>query len=276
MKHIKLFESFKKEDYYTQVTKVDWNNSIGIEMDKSIYNQIEEFYLHNIKGDGTKLQEDHYINNDEPQIEFLGIKIYLSKIGGGDRRVVSIIQSEDEWFWTWVFNTYENKSEYYKCDQLEGLFNLLNNINDEISINESKMEKDLYDIIPIGKRDSKLRGTRENFTKSEIESIRDLTKQKGLLFTIYPSVDGGYTNSGLNKRMEDNFDVWEEDLKNIKQHIQIIKNSGGVWQKNTNIYKLEDEWFIILINSSYPYSQSKSYLCDSIDGVMNCLDKELI
>ena len=141
--YIKLFESFKKEDYYTQVTKVDWNNFIGIEMDKSIYNQIEEFYLHNIKGDGTKLQEDHYINNDEPQIEFLGIKIYLSKIGGGDRRVVSIIQSEDEWFWTWVFNTYENKSEYYKCDQLEGLFNLLNNINDEISINESKMEKDV-------------------------------------------------------------------------------------------------------------------------------------
>jgi hypothetical protein len=128
---------------------------------------------------------------------------------------------------------------------------------------DEKMEDtDLYDRISISKRDDLIKNKRTDFTKYEIKTIKDYAEKRGQKFVKYPL---------------DLSDQISADISNqIGQRIDIIKNEGSAWQTVQQIYKIEDEWFIIINNlMTYPPS-TKSYICDSIEGLIKCFEKERI
>ena len=102
---------------------------------------------------------------------------------------------------------------------------------------------DLYQRIRIPERNSKLQKI-TNFDKNDINRLKDLVESNNLLFIM--------------------------DSYMSKERIRIT-NKGN--QLGTCINKLEDEWFIVLKNAMVG-GISRSYLCDTLDGVIDCLNKE--
>ena len=134
---------------------------------------------------------------------------------------------------------------------------------------DEKMEDtDLYDRISISKRDDLIKNKRTDFTKYEIKTIKDYAEKRGQRFVKYPL--DLYLQMATDQ-------IFSTDIsKLLGQRIEIIKNEGSVWQTVQTIYKIEDEWFIIINNlMTYPAS-TKSYICDSIEGLIKCFEKERI
>jgi hypothetical protein len=127
---------------------------------------------------------------------------------------------------------------------------------------DEKMDTDLYDRIVVSKRDNLIKNKRTDFTRYEIKTIKDYVEKKGQKFVKYPLDLSDQISADISKQ--------------IGQRIDIIKNQGSVWQTVQQIYKIEDGWFIIINNlMTYPPS-TKSYICDSIEGLINCFEKERI
>ena len=105
-------------------------------------------------------------------------------------------------------------------------------------------ESNLYNRISFQDRNLKLNNDLVNFSKKDINLIKNFIESNNLKLSM------------------DNY------LRN--QRIRINDSSHTL---GTTICKLEDEWFLITINGTMTKS-SKNFICDSIDGVVDCLNKE--
>ena len=116
MKHIKLFESFETDDYYTEITNDE-------------YNFFRDSFISMSKSDSYKLKTvisgDYHIEEkelDEPKISYF----YCREILPGTKfvkvpNIFTIVKVEDDWFLVYI------SDHFYKCDQIDGLIKFLKN-----------------------------------------------------------------------------------------------------------------------------------------------------
>lgn len=120
MKHIKLFEDTQKS--FWQISEEEFENTWDD-------NKFISFDEHDIT-DIQKLEPKAVL---VPKPPFKREKIIIR---GED---IDIHKSDDEWFWVEVLiaegdDVYEdeaNKVDYYKCDQIDGLIDCLQHVNQE-------------------------------------------------------------------------------------------------------------------------------------------------
>jgi hypothetical protein len=107
MRHLKLFEGFDGGEYYQEVSGDDYtsNNIKMIEMSDRVKNQIELWF-----------------SDDPNNTIYYGMGMNVScKLG-----FIYIYELEDEWFD--VFLSGSGNTTFYKCDQLDGLKKLLEDL----------------------------------------------------------------------------------------------------------------------------------------------------
>lgn len=102
-KMIKKFESFKTEDYYQDITILDY---LKLKEKHIYFNKNEISYLKNL---GLEFEPDIIIN-------------FLDRSGNFIHG--SLHKLEDEWF---LFRNWQN--DCFKCDQLEGVKKLLKDLH---------------------------------------------------------------------------------------------------------------------------------------------------
>ena len=100
MKWIKLFEGFNTEDYYKEITYLEYCNSDGVNFEQKYYDKLNRYYRDEVFRDGDD--------------------ILMVKSG----YYVNIYQTDDEWFLVYM-RTPSDEFYYFKCDQYEGLIKCL-------------------------------------------------------------------------------------------------------------------------------------------------------
>lgn len=108
MKHLKMFEGFSREDYYTVVPS-----------------EYDELVLMRFSPKELSLIKDKLIGFHLSELSAYGV--LAKEFNGSFWLSISIKKSEDEWFYV---SKVENKitETRYKCDQLEGLLKCIDDI----------------------------------------------------------------------------------------------------------------------------------------------------
>ena len=136
MRHIKLFESFNQEDYYIEVNSSEFNSSeFEVVHDPDFFNSKELDILKSISnrktmwsslGDtkGWQLvplsQCFGFFTKDDGSGYYVGVEHPIFSL--------LIEKGKDEYFWVRLsFGSIISNFHYYKCDQFEGLIQLLKN-----------------------------------------------------------------------------------------------------------------------------------------------------
>jgi len=112
MIHIKLFEGFETDDYYTEITHEE-------------YNLMRDSFINVSKSDSYKLKsvisDDFHIEEmklDKPEINYFYCReISPTKVP----KIFTIVKVEDDWYLVYM------KDKFFKCDQIDGLIKLLKN-----------------------------------------------------------------------------------------------------------------------------------------------------
>lgn len=106
MRYLKEYNRYR---YYNGIGFAEWERSqmMDVEITLSEVERIKDFC------------------GEECHLEYGGMDIFAISISfsGEDYPYMDIHKTEDEWFWV-NLNT-ESGDEYYKCDQLDGLFKLI-------------------------------------------------------------------------------------------------------------------------------------------------------
>lgn len=114
MKYIKKFNESTNE-YYFEITETMYLRAYGVNITSDIINKI------NVDTEKYSIDIDNeFGSNRVDDTQFNGIDISSIK-----RVEVYIYMSEDEWFYVSIVVD----DTYYKCDQVEGLLQLLKNRN---------------------------------------------------------------------------------------------------------------------------------------------------
>ena len=125
MKHIKKYnESRDSENYYVSISNEDWESSetVNIECPKLIP------ILKERKLETPKTFRYHLSESTMWKKSYLEVQCILKK--GGEHKhnenwLFWIEGGEDEFFYVWVQNKMHESSDYFKCDQEEGVITLL-------------------------------------------------------------------------------------------------------------------------------------------------------
>jgi hypothetical protein len=101
---IKLFEMFRTDDYYQEISRDEWNYFTPLSIKKSSIDKIMKVFP-------SIYIDDYYLRSYSKGI------------------VVRIYESEDEYFYVYYLDNsrygIKPPAKLYKCDQIEGLFKLL-------------------------------------------------------------------------------------------------------------------------------------------------------
>lgn len=118
MKHINLFESFEKTEYYYQeITQDEYNPIFNGDND---YITFEDKYSKKLISLGFEQNQN--------RLKCCHIHIFKPGDGNTPEDVIDVYvyQRQDEYFDVELAHGIPNStSEYYRCDQIEGLFKLL-------------------------------------------------------------------------------------------------------------------------------------------------------
>ena len=109
---IKLYEEY---NYYTEIDQSTWLNTLFTNRER-------------IEGDEFDNREIFRIKSYIPDIE---IKSSLSNSGPTylfSRNGFTIIKLKDEWFYVRFISNSFDIHQYYKCDQIDGVTHLLNDL----------------------------------------------------------------------------------------------------------------------------------------------------
>lgn len=120
MKHLKKFNE-NIDSLYTQISIDELQRSFSVDINMNIYDKIRLLISNNYdvttSNDMSNLDENGYEINSFSYIEI------EHKIKANNR--IDIMQSDDEWFYVYVLPS----RTCYKCDQVEGLLQLLKDRN---------------------------------------------------------------------------------------------------------------------------------------------------
>jgi hypothetical protein len=229
MRHIKSINEYNKS-LYNKITFYEYmelsTTMVRTSYDSEIYKQLSKL--------GKIQLKDLATNNNLGLASVNYIKLILND-------VIKVVQLEDEYYLV-VQYQYAQNENYYKCDQVDGVIELINNLYN--NINESKVER-LYKQIP----NAEYRNLKSNSIK--------ISKSDEIFKTIYN---------------EYHYDFNKVELSDFNTLINI--ENGG---EEINIYKLPDEYY--LVSEIIPYHEItldasdgvNYYLCDELKGVMNLL-----
>ena len=118
MKHIKNFNESKKEEYYQEVGREEWDSFQPLDMSEKFYKRIDSLVDKSIYS--TRLGYGEW---DKSAIHIIGSPNMSPKNG---KYSCSIYTSGDEWYWVSISSEKALfKDSYYKCDQDTGLIMLL-------------------------------------------------------------------------------------------------------------------------------------------------------
>jgi hypothetical protein len=113
MKWLKLFEGFETDDYYKEVSEDEYDELSTSHVKFTTYEkEAIKKYFHQVSR-GLVEVEERYIN---PKEYFL--------ISYNHKVRMAISKIDDEWFMVLLYE----KGRYYKCDQIEGLKKLIEDI----------------------------------------------------------------------------------------------------------------------------------------------------
>ena len=133
MTHLKLFEKFDKSEYYQEITFIDYVNLRGVKFENCNKFSIKEkrylrsFSVLNDYYSGIYLHCKIGDNNYPDQFY---IRPYINKKLNSEYKIVYIDKLPDEWFVVQmktesVLNSDFFTEKFWKCDQLDGLEELL-------------------------------------------------------------------------------------------------------------------------------------------------------
>lgn len=117
MKHIK--------EYHDDYTWVEITSDIYREIPKK---KMDDYTMQYIQNTVKYLTDDYGIREDgtDNSIEYWDVKTFKSNVRGKPKATkISIFESDDEYFYIIIYHNY--RSICYKCDQLSGLSNCINN-----------------------------------------------------------------------------------------------------------------------------------------------------
>ncbi len=128
MKHLKLFNEGYNDEYYTEVKPIIWDNILrsAISIDDEHKKKLDKL-LSNFKTSSGTLPVGYDVH---PEEGYSYVQIYKFYSGYDNYH---IIQCKDEWWVLWRRNFEENKhikDNVWKCDQYDGLLELLNYLED--------------------------------------------------------------------------------------------------------------------------------------------------
>lgn len=117
-------------DYYEKITLDDYNNYIPLSIDEKLFNNIRSFVikLERFPIDGIKTR---YRGDIKKIFSLISPRIIAIDLTTFEHKSFMWIHlSRDEWFLVKVITNFSDY--YYKCDQLDGLFECLKDkINDK-------------------------------------------------------------------------------------------------------------------------------------------------
>ena len=131
--YIKLFEGFNKDDYYKNIShdeyvtlitpkRYGYNNRDNY-VNKEIFNRMEVDYLNNIGVLCWEMIDGSDINNiDNKSVDNNKYyKCYILKNGHN----IYITKLRDDYFLVRISHRHGYRNSYYRCDQFDGLVELL-------------------------------------------------------------------------------------------------------------------------------------------------------
>ena len=167
-----------------------------------------------------------------------------------------IFLSDDEWYFVRVGG---EKYTCYKCDQIDGLLKLLNDLK---LINDSKIYESFGEkfYIEISKNEYNNflldNESKEKFEKDKIEYLKEYCNKNKIQFPYH-----------IQYSMKDN----DYKSKDVYYRISIDKNENKL-----TIYSAKDDWYICEYTQKEPfkgYGDIKFYYkCDQWDGLMQLID----
>lgn len=117
MRYLKRFNESNSEEYYQVIPHEDYFDHFDWEpFDNKEFDKISELSYLNKSGD-MKVEFDE---DCEPRSE-----IVISSKNGNQS--IHIFKCTDEWYYV-KYSAFDNSIDFYKCDQFEGLINLLKDI----------------------------------------------------------------------------------------------------------------------------------------------------
>ena len=119
MKYLKLFNESEENEYYHGISWEDYIDHFDFEtFDNKEFDEISTLAYLNKSSDDMKVEFDE---DCEPRSE-----IVISSKNGNQS--INIFKRVDEWYYV-KYSTFDNRGVksiyFYKCDQFEGLINLL-------------------------------------------------------------------------------------------------------------------------------------------------------
>lgn len=132
MKWLKLFEGFQETEYYKVISEDDYNDELHVRSNHESWTNVEKEHVKNfkIKGQFPNIHDPFMYNYlyDETGRKFRTDCFFvLNK----DEQITAF-KMKDEWIiceWT---SLRPFKRRFYKCDQIGGFEQLLNDINEKI------------------------------------------------------------------------------------------------------------------------------------------------
>lgn len=180
---------------------------------------------------------------------------------------MGIISLNDEWYAITIgeYSSYDDENynimEYYICDGFDGISQWL---KDKFSkINESFEKIKNYFEIDLDKyREYYL----NNNIKFEIIKEKELERVKDLLNKLgqdYESVIEMYPSNTF--QIENCINIYKKNIN--------LKKRNRIDNRLINIDKLEDEWYLLVIEDGWPINdmKHKAFKCDQIDGLLDCI-----
>ena len=264
MKYLKLYEELGSEFYEEIHNTVMVNLLIENEKDKTIELDVNDINIL----DGLKLAYPSIGYDFKYNNHWMLISSSFSYFGSSG----TIYKIKDDWFLVEVrFNTrYDFKGNlqcdaiyYYKCDQIDGLVHLLEDIsgcNKFKKVLESS-EEVLFTKISNAEWSEKFvlkfDWNYEDFTHSEVKSLTQY-----FLGDVYDGYFNGWYILG----------PYGNSLSNYPDYKGLYLLNFTYPSKNAGfcIIKFSDEWFYL--SDMQKSGNHKFYKCDTFDGLMQCLN----
>lgn len=175
-----------------------------------------------------------------------------------------VMKFSDDWFLL-IDNTNLLKrsrgyrsQRYYKCDQIYGVVNCLKSIT---SVNEG--------IFSLFKNNKNLKGEEPLYKQTNFTNIQEYVESHEKDYITKSEFKTLYNVSKIKYN-----DQWRSE----GPHRFGTQIDFSYKRKDYTMTKFEDEWFILRKigeRSEWRQGTSTYYLCDTIDGVLNCIKNEI-
>lgn len=249
-KWIKKFEEYNLNSY-EEITTID-AISIGRKLKIDNFTDVEFDKIISHLG-GIKYFKNSY------KLKFNRIDngiIYWCPVEGWDKTNYSniITKLEDGWFLFYSYNKKNNHSNYYKCDQIDGLLECLSDLNKYKYINESNDVSGYYYKL---KSHPALSEEMPLYDEDKLEVLRGyLFRRYGMKYQIIKLHESGYS--------------WNHGSK-IYDCVRLMNESLFIRLNDIEVYIYDDDWYIVEFLDT-KVNDILYYKCDQIDGLTRFLD----